>query len=137
MGDEIKYLNTKNEKFPFVYSLNVMNQIQNKYGTLSAWSDLIEPKDGGEPSIEAVLFFFKEAINEGIDIENENRQEPRPFINEKKVGRIITEIGMPEATRRLKGIVVDSTKNDNEENNSAEENNGEEVKNQIATQNLI
>lgn len=130
MGDEIKYLTTKNEKFPFVYSLNVMEELQNKYGSLTAWSDLIEPKDNGEPSIKALLFFFKEAINEGIDIENESKQESRSFITEKKVGRIISEIGIKEATKQLKEIVVSSTKTESEEN-------GEEIKNEMTTQTLL
>lgn len=130
MGDEIRYLTTKSEKFPFVYSLNVMEELQNKYGTLKDWGDLIEPKDGREPSIKAMLFFFKEAINEGIDIENENKGESRPFINEKKVGRIISEIGIKEASKQLKEIVIASTKN-NQESES------EEIKNPIATQTLL
>ena len=96
--NQINYLETKNgEKFPFIFSLNVMVEIQNKYGSLDAWKELIEPKDGKEPKIDAVLFFFTEAINEGIDIENENTKETRNFVTSKKVGRIVTEIGLEEA----------------------------------------
>lgn len=125
MGNEIKYLKTKNEEFPYVYSLNVMEALQNEYGSLENWSNLIEPKDGSEPKIKAMLFFFKEAINEGIDIENENKHEERNFINEKKVGRIISELGIEEIVKQLKNVVVEAS-GTNSENNS---------KNVIPTQN--
>lgn len=140
MGDEIKYLFTKNGKFPFVYSLNVMEQLQNRYGTLKAWADKIEPKEGKEPSIKDLLFFFKEAINEGIDIENENNHESKPFINEKQAGRIISEIGLAEATKQLKEIVVDSTNQDSsseETKDDTQNDNGEEIKNLKTTQILL
>ena len=93
MNNDMKYLLTKDKKYPFIYSLNVMSAIQSKYGSLDDWANLIEPKEGKkEPNIEALLFFFKEAINEGIDIENEKLKEPISFVNEKKVGSIISEI---------------------------------------------
>lgn len=106
MGNDIKYLETKTEKFPFIYSLNVMEAIQKEYGSMKEWSELVEPKDGSEPSIGALLFFFKEAINEGIDIENEKNNDSRKFVNEKKVGRIISEVGMAKAGEQLKASVI-------------------------------
>lgn len=121
MNNDMKYLITKDKKYPFIYSLNVMSAIQNKYNTLDDWANLIEPKEEGkEPNIEALLFFFKEAINEGIDIENERLKEPMHFVDEKKVGRIISEIGIEEAGRQLKGAVViasGNNENDNQEKN--------------------
>ena len=112
MGNEIKYIELKNEKFPMVFSLNVIEAIQIEFGSLNDWKELIEPKDGGETNLKALLFAFKEAINEGIDIENENLHGNKSFISERKAGRIITELGLPEAGNQLKQIVVDSTKGD-------------------------
>ena len=64
-------------------------------------------------------FFFKEAINEGIDIENEKLKEPVAFVNEKKVGRIISEIGIEEAGKQLKdAVVVASGNGDDKEKES-------------------
>lgn len=131
MGNEIKYIELKNEKVPMVFSLNVIEAIQTEFGTLNAWKELIEPKDGGETNLKALLFAFKEAINEGIDIENENTNGNKPFITEKKAGRIIGELGLSEAGNQLKEIVVDSTKGD--ENTS--EQIGAEEKNVMTTQN--
>jgi hypothetical protein len=112
MGNEIKYIELKNEKFPMVFSLNVIEAIQTEFGSLNDWKELIEPKDGGETNLKALLFAFKEAINEGIDIENENLHGNKSFISERKAGRIITELGLSEAGNQLKQIVVDSTKGD-------------------------
>lgn len=127
MGNDIRYLKTKNETFPFTYSLNVMEALQNEFGSLNEWSDMVEPKDGSEPKIKALLFFFKEAINEGIDIENENSDQPRKFVNERKVGRIITELGVKTVLEQLKGTVIDAgSDNDTEV---------DETKNVITTQN--
>lgn len=117
MGDELKYLKTKNEEYPFIYSLNVMNALQMKYGSLDAWSELIESTDK-EPSIDAILSFFKEAINEGIDIENEKKHTQRDFVSQKKVGRIISEIGIEEAGKQLRNAIVSSIQDKGESNNS-------------------
>ena len=127
MGNDIRYLKTKNETFTFTYSLNVMEALQNEFGSLNEWSDMVEPKDGSEPKIKALLFFFKEAINEGIDIENENSNQPRKFVNERKVGRIITELGVKTVLEQLKGTVIDAGSNDDTE--------VDETKNVITTQN--
>lgn len=127
MGNDIRYLKTKNETFPFTYSLNVMEAIQNEFGSLNEWSDMVEPKDGSEPKIKALLFFFKEAINEGIDIENENSDQPRKFVNERKVGRIITELGVKTVLEQLKRTVIDAGSNNDTE--------VDEIKNVITTQN--
>ena len=127
MGNDIRYLKTKNETFPFTYSLNVMEALQNEFGSLNEWSDMVEPKDGSEPKIKALLFFFKEAINEGIDIENENSDQPRKFVNERKVGRIITELGVKTVLEQLKGTVIDAGSNNDTE--------VDETKNMITTQN--
>lgn len=127
MGNDIRYLKTRNETFPFTYSLNVMEALQNEFGSLNEWSDMVEPKDGSEPKIKALLFFFKEAINEGIDIENENSDQPRKFVNERKVGRIITELGVKTVLEQLKGTVIDAGSNDDTE--------VDEPKNVITTQN--
>ncbi len=131
MGNDIKYIETKNERYPIVFSLNVVEVIQNEFGSIKKWQDLVEPKDGGETNLKALLFAFKEAINEGIDIENENLHGNKSFISERKAGRIITELGLSEAGNQLKQIVVDSTKGDDNTTGQSET----EQKNVMTTQN--
>ena len=86
--------------YPIVFNLNVMEAIQQQYGSLDSWGDLTDgeayakreflqknPKKTefdwmtlsdkekenykGEPDAKAVIFGFTEMINEGLDIENE------------------------------------------------------------------
>ncbi|MFR1178843.1 MAG: hypothetical protein ACLSDH_02105 [Bacilli bacterium] len=106
MLDKINYLETTEEKFPMVFTLNVMESIQEKYGSVEAWSDLIQ-RDG-EPDIKALKFFITESINEGIDIENEKSGEKSKPITLKKAGRILTEIGLSGAANKIMKTISES-----------------------------
>lgn len=110
MLDKINYLETSEEKFPMVFTLNVMESIQEKYGTIEAWSDLIQRE--GEPDIKALKFFMTEAINEGIDIENEKTGGKRKPITLKKSGRILTEIGLSGAANKIMTTITESVQTD-------------------------
>lgn len=91
-----------------VFNLNVMEAIQEEYGTIDKWAKLTDGS-GGEPSAKAVIFGFKEMLNEGIDITNERTGKDEKFLTLKQVGRMITEIGLIEATKSLNKTVVEST----------------------------
>ncbi len=110
MVDKINYLETKTEKYPLVFTLNVMESIQEKYGTIEAWSNLIQ-RDG-EPDIKALKFFITEAINEGLEIEAEKNGEKRKAITSKKAGRILTEIGLSGAASKIMATISDSVEMD-------------------------
>lgn len=100
----------KGEEYELVFNLNVMEQIQDEYGSVEKWGELVEAS--AEPKAKDIKYGFTAMINEGIDIYNENNDENRPFLTEKQVGRIISEIGLAEAARRLNKTVVDSTKSE-------------------------
>ena len=106
MIDKITYLETDSEKFPLAFTLNVMESIQNEYGTLSEWSELI--RNQKEPNIKALKFFITEAINEGIEIENEKSSEKRVPITSSKAGRIITEIGLKKVANTITKMITES-----------------------------
>jgi len=108
--DKINYLETKTEKFPLVFTLNVMEAIQEKYGTIENWSNLIQ-RDG-EPDIKALKFFITEAINEGLEIEAERTGEKRKAITSKKAGRILTEIGLSGTASKIMATISDSVEMD-------------------------
>ena len=110
MVDKINYLETKTEKYPLVFTLNVMEAIQEKYGSIEAWSNLIQ-RDG-EPDIKALKFFITEAINEGLEIEAEKNGEKRKAITSKKAGRILTEIGLSGAASKIMATISDSVEMD-------------------------
>ena len=99
----------KGEEYALVFNLNVMETIQEKYGTVEAWGDLVESE---EPKAKDIKFGFTAMLNEGIDIYNEENNAERPFLTEKQVGRLISEIGLAEAAKNLKNTVVDSTRSD-------------------------
>ena len=110
MVDKINYLETKTEKYPLVFTLNVMEAIQEKYGTIEAWSNLIQ-RDG-EPDIKALKFFITEAINEGLEIEAERNGEKPKVITAKKAGRILTEIGLSGTASKIMATISDSVEMD-------------------------
>lgn len=108
MKSEIEY---KGQKYHLVFNLNVMEVIQEEYGTLGEWGKLTDGTNG-EVSAKAVIFGLTEMLNEGIEIDNEeNGTDLKPFTR-KQVGRLLTEIGLQEATKKLNDTVVESTKSD-------------------------
>lgn len=105
---EIQY---KDKTYKLVFNLNVMESIQEEYGSIDKWAELTDGASG-EPNAKAVIFGFREMLNEGIDIANdENGTEDKP-LSLKQVGRLITEVGLKEATATLNETVINSTKSD-------------------------
>ena len=96
------------KEYTIVFNLNVMEAIQEEYGTLDKWAKLTDGSDG-EPNAKAIIFGFKEMLNEGIDITNERTGGNEKLLTLKQVGRMITEIGLLEATKSLNQTVIDST----------------------------
>ena len=107
---EKKTIKYKGEEYELVFNLNVMEEIQDVYGSVEVWGNLVEAED--EPKAKDIKFGFKAMLNEGIDIYNDEHEEKREFLTEKQVGRIISEIGLLEAARTLNKTVIDSTKSD-------------------------
>jgi hypothetical protein len=105
---EIQY---KGKAYKLVFNLNVMENIQEKYGSLEKWGNLTDGQDG-EPNAKAVIFGFTEMLNEGIDIENEENGTDIKPLTLKQVGRMITEIGLANATAQLNDTVVKSTQSE-------------------------
>ena len=105
---EIEY---KNKKYKVVFNLNVMEQIQEEYGTIDKWGELTDGVND-EPNAKAVIFGFTSMLNEGIDIENEeNGTDIKPFTL-KQVGRIITEVGLKNAAAIMNETVIESSRSD-------------------------
>ena len=104
----------KDKEYTLVFNLNVMESIQQEYGTLDRWAGLTDGKSG-EPDAKAVIFGIKEMINEAIDMENDEHGTDIKPLTHKQVGRIITEAGLMESTRILNETVIESTR-DTEKN---------------------
>lgn len=107
----------RGKEIKLVFNLNVMQEIQENYGTLDRWVELTTGDKGTEEvDIKALKFGLTTMINEAIDIDNDDNGTNEPFYTDKQVGRIITEVGLTEATKALHNTVIDSTKDDTEKN---------------------
>ena len=109
-GGEIQY---KEKTYKLTFNLNVMEIIQEKYGTVEKWGELTDGTgNSGEPDAQAIIFGFREMLNEAIDIDNEENGTDVKPLTLKQVGRLVTEIGLKEATAKLNDTVMESTKSD-------------------------
>lgn len=110
MNDVNGSIQYKGKEFTIVFNLNVMEAIQAEYGSLEVWGNLTDGSENGEPDAKAVIFGFTEMINEGIDMANEENGTDIKPMTRKQVGRMITEVGLAEATATMNQTVVESTK---------------------------
>ena len=109
MQNKITHIEANGRKYPVVFNINVMEEIQEKYGSISAWGAIVENAEGGEHKVKDLKNGLMAMINEGIDIENEMNGTNNPFVDSKQVGRIISERGFEAITSVIKNLTVAST----------------------------
>ncbi len=109
MNDINGELQYRDKKYKLVFNLNVMEEIQKKYGSLQEWGNLTDGSEG-EVDVSAVIFGFTAMINEGLEIACEDNGTEFKPLTTKQVGRIITEVGIQNATEKLNATVTESTK---------------------------
>lgn len=105
----------KGKEIKMVFNLNVMQTIQEEYGSIDKWGKLTDG-ESGEVDIKALIFGLTAMINEAIDIDNDENGTDEPFLTSKKVGRIITDVGLADATKALNQTVIEATKDDSGKN---------------------
>ena len=115
MKDTIAYIETPKRKYPIVFNLNVMEEIQEQYGSLDAWGEATQGEK--EPKIKDLKAGFLAMINEAIDIENENNGTSEPFVTDKQLGRIMTAVGIDTIVMAIRDLTVKSTKSEDDEKN--------------------
>lgn len=115
MKDKVVYIETEEKKIPLVFNLNVMEEIQEQYGSLEKWGEITQ--GDGEPKVKDLKFGVMAMMNEAIDIENEKNGTNEPLLNEKQVGRIISKVGFEEITSKIQEITIVSTKSGDNEGN--------------------
>jgi len=116
MIDKLKHITVNGIDYPVAFTLNVMELIQEKYGSMDAWGNALKPPNGKEPQIKDVIWTFKEFINEGIDIENENSDKNRQPITHKQAGRILSSLGMNEAGSIIRNLTAQSVQTEEAKN---------------------
>ena len=102
-------MKVKETTYNLVFNLNVMEELQEEFGSIEKWGKLTDGSNG-EVNVKALKFGLTAMINEGIEIENEENGTDRKLLTEKQVGRIITEIGLENAVNNLNSAVIESTK---------------------------
>ena len=115
MKDYKVVFQVEDEQYSAIFNLNVMEQIQEEYGSIQKWGALTDAKKG-EPNAKAIIFGFRAMINEAIDIENDEKGENKPFYSLKQVGRIISRAGLQKSAQALNTAVIQATKEDNPKN---------------------
>jgi len=118
MKDISKTLEYHGKTYKMVFNLNVMEQIQDHFGTVDNWAQAMSQEDGKEPKAKDIIYGFWAMLNEGIDIDNENKPKDEQLapLTLKQVGRILTEVGITDAAANMKDLVVESTKADSSKN---------------------
>lgn len=114
----------KGKSYKMVFNLNVMQEIQEEFGSLREWGELTDGKPEeivngkkkeivqGEPNIKALIFGLTVMLNEGIEIDNDENGTNNPPLTKKQVGRILTDFGIQKMTEDMNGLVIESTKSD-------------------------
>lgn len=114
MKDVSTTIQYKDKEYNLVFNLNVMEVIQDEYGSIEKWGAMCEPANG-EPNVKALKYGFAAMLNEGIDISNDENGTDDPLLSLKQVGRMVSELGINQAATALSDTVVKSTKS-NEKN---------------------
>lgn len=115
---KLEKITYKGHEYTLVFNFNVMEEIQDAYGTIDHWAELAEGGKGkkkSEPNAKAVIEGLRAMINEGIDIDNEDNGTDIKPLTHKQVGRMLTEIGMNELNSKMQKTIVNSSET-NEKN---------------------
>lgn len=115
MKDTVVYIETSKRTYPLIFNLNVMEEIQEKYGSLKEWGEITTGT--GEPKVKDLKNGIMAMVNEAIDIENEKNGTNEPMLTEKQIGRMMSEVGIATIVNKIKEITVESTKGEDDGKN--------------------
>ena len=105
----------EDKEYGAIFNLNVMEQIQEEYGSVKKWGELTDTKSG-EVNAKALIFGLWAMMNEAIDIDNDENGKNEPNLTIKQVGRIITRAGIEKSAKTLNEAVIGATKEDTPKN---------------------
>ena len=101
------------KEYTLAWNLNVMEEMQDNYGSLVAWGKISE---GEEPKISSIIDAFEAMINEGIEIDNEKNGTNEKPLTHRQIGRIISAYGVENAAETMKNAISEATKDDTRKN---------------------
>lgn len=117
MLDKIETIKIGEKEYPVIFTLNILEKVQEIYGSMDKWNALMFGVDGQEPSIKVIIWTFAEMMNEAIDISNADTENKKPEMEHKKVGRVISQLGLPGALDIILKILSSQAGTDNEDPN--------------------
>lgn len=110
MKEIMETLEYRGVEYPLVMNINVLQELQNKYGSFEAWAHKVL-LGNGETDLGALTFGTMAMINEGIDIYNEEHPDsPLTPLTQKQTGRMLTAVGLEDATEKVLNLVTESNK---------------------------
>lgn len=112
MLGKLEYIIIGNKSYPLAFSFNVMEQVQDTYGTMDAWTKTLQAEQGKEIKMKDLIWTFQQFVNEGIEIENEEKNINNPLLSHKQIGRLITNADMKELVSVMKDMTIKSVKSD-------------------------
>ena len=115
MKNTVVYIETEKRTYPLVFNLNVMEEIQEQYGSLDEWGKITQ--GNGEPQVKDLKNGIMAMINEAVDIENEENGTNAPMLTAKQVGRMMTEVGIATIVKKIQEITIASTKGEDDGKN--------------------
>ena len=116
MKNTVVYIETADKQYPLAFNLNVMEEIQEHYGSLDEWGKATQGDI--EPNIKDLKYGVLKMLNEGIDMENESNGTNVPMLTSKQVGRIMTEVGIPKVLKAIQDITIASVKTEDSGKNA-------------------
>ena len=115
MKEKIAKITVDGVDYPILMDLNVTAWAQQTYGSINAWQESLSPtEEGRETDVKAVIETMAEAINEGIEYENELTGDSRGHLSLRQVGRILSAYGIEKAAQKLINATIESVKSDDE-----------------------
>jgi hypothetical protein len=94
MIDKVQYLEIDDKKYPFFCGFNVLEELQDRYGSIDKWDKKISGKEegsNGEISVTDLKIALTLMLNEGADIKETET------LTEKEVGRLIGNYGLQKS----------------------------------------
>lgn len=94
------------KEYGLAFTVNVMEAIQEEYGTLEKWGELTDGKNH-EVNLKALKFGVCEMLNEALDIAGDPER-----LTLKQVGRMLTDISLDKMREAMAETVTDATKDE-------------------------
>lgn len=107
MKDIMDKLEYKGKEYKLIFNFNVLEDIQEEYGTLEQALAEAYGKKTGEPSAKALAFIVTAMINEGIDIDNEEKGTEESFVSTRTANRMLTDFIQKNGVDNVIGVIDD------------------------------